>query len=292
LFGSLSGPLRHAWMDPQLVFLLSEAAGHSRGALNRLAGLTGDADTRIRILTIRTCGQHADRLSDQQLTSVFEQAMLDREQHWSVQFDPFLVEMIRRPRPQFREQIARWVSHCAYGQGALLATMSNLEPLTALRRIDQKPDPLRIVALTGGKLEASTDHLPTIHARLENVDSEQASILLRDRRSAWNGLPTGWRFQVTDVDGRSYPSACFGAYLIRELRGYRLLKPNEAEEYALRMSAYLKDPLPPGRYWVVLQYHGEFNITCRQELSDLIFFSSEPFELVIRPAPTGSRGVN
>ena len=60
------------------------------------------------------------------------------------------------------------------------------------------------------------------------------------------------------------------------------VKPGETWSIQLDMNKYM-DPLPPGRYTVIVQYHNGQYISDMQDVSNLIIMTSDPMPLLIEP---------
>lgn len=62
---------------------------------------------------------------------------------------------------------------------------------------------------------------------------------------------------------------------------FDVLKYGECYETDLDINKFL-EPLPPGRYRVVVQYHNSHTIADDEDASNRIMSVSEPFELIVR----------
>ncbi|MCY2962807.1 MAG: hypothetical protein NT069_04000, partial [Planctomycetota bacterium] len=84
---------------------------------------------------------------------------------------------------------------------------NNLELLTALRRVQNKPDPLVIELELPKELHATTRSLPTITATLNSADVERIPIWL-DLTPISHGShrQAQWLFEVTDETGTLLPT--------------------------------------------------------------------------------------
>ena len=69
----------------------------------------------------------------------------------------------------------------------------NLELLTALRRIQKKPDPLVVVLEAKGPLEATPLSLPRLKVAFKNVDCEKAAAGFTDGGEYRSGRQARWR---------------------------------------------------------------------------------------------------
>ena len=114
------------------------------------------------------------RLTDEQLISLVNSAMSRPTEPYSHIPEQILLEMVRRKTPAFREQIARWAA--APPEHRLLKIRTNLEILTALRRIQGKTDPLQVFITGPRVVECTADNLPTIEVGVRNVDEGREAI--------------------------------------------------------------------------------------------------------------------
>jgi hypothetical protein len=96
------------------------------------------------------------------------------------------------------------------------------------------------------------------------------------------------RFEVRDARGALMPlkpeqwvSGDPGRF------SYGMLKFGESYDVVLELSRYIQ-PLLPGRDRVVIRYHNSRPIA-GVDHPDLILFSSDPFDLIVKPAGPASR---
>lgn len=167
---------------------------------------------------------------------------------------------------------------------------NNLELLTALRRVQKKPDPLSIEVIRSKDLKAIPGKLPTFSVRLKSVDIEKTSVWVQ-RIPHYHGSrrEAQWRFEVKTGTGKIL-SVVPNLSFLRTLGGIK-------SDGWLEFGGSLDSDLPmgdfinisePGKYTVTLMYHPKLPIadeTDVTEFNDLIIFRSEPFELVVDAGP-------
>jgi hypothetical protein len=167
---------------------------------------------------------------------------------------------------------------------------NNLELLTALRRVQQKPDPLLIQVIPPKEMKAIPGKLPTFSVKLKSVDLEKTPIWMQliphfhgTRRESQ------WRFEVRTNAGDLLP-------IRPNTNPFRFGGGIKSDGW-LRQGDYLDTKLPmrdfidisePGEYTVALVYHSKLpiaDITDVDELNDLIVFRSQSFPLTVQPGP-------
>ncbi|GMU20170.1 MAG: hypothetical protein AMXMBFR13_02690 [Phycisphaerae bacterium] len=270
--------------------LLCSAASHSRQALDRLCEFT-HRDEGLRLHAAMGAATFAERLTDRQLMNLLE--TVPSLQRMEGLPDRLLKEMIARKRPEFRRQLARLA---ALPSGKPVHDLPyyvdyppNLAFLTALRRLEGRPDPLRIALMDASPLDCRADDLPRISVSVGNVDVEQIAVGIQEGGWYCGHSPARWRLEVHDERGRPVPVRAQRANS-RELSSRRLLAFGETRSLELDVDDVV-GPLEPGRYRAVVRYHIERGIAYLDEgeISKLITFTSDPFELIVRPAGSGWR---
>lgn len=156
---------------------------------------------------------------------------------------------------------------------------ADLEVLTALRRLQGRPDPLDVRVKDADRVSIFP-RLPLIEATVVNLDSEIRYTRGGDYRS---GRWARWRFEVRDAEGRllpmieSYGSGIGGGMFSRDP-----LQPGDRWVARLDMDRYV-GTLPPGRYTAVAQYSDTTTIADRTDLRGRIVSQSAPFAFTVVP---------
>jgi len=277
-----SGP---AWGD---VVTLALTAKTSVRAFDRLFELHRHPNPFVAGEAIWRCSCLADRLSDDRLATLLDVALSRTTRGlygYEVDFTQLLAEMIRRNRPDFREQVARWVANPP--MDTTFNIKENLELLAALRRMEGKPDPLHILVSGSQVVECTTATLPTIEVSIRNVDVGKEAVGFQVGGDYRSGRQARWRFEVRDEEGNLTPvkpqsGGGGGGKFLRKMLEFR-----QSYETKLEMGKYV-EPLTPGRYRVRVLYHDLYPIA-DIDFPNLILFSSDPFELIVRPGGTESQ---
>jgi hypothetical protein len=84
------------------------------------------------------------------------------------------------------------------------AAPHSIGSLTALRRVQHKPDPL-LVSVDERKVECTYPDLPLFQAAVINVDAEQLPLELQIGGDYRTGRFERWRFEVKDKAGKYFP---------------------------------------------------------------------------------------
>lgn len=163
---------------------------------------------------------------------------------------------------------------------------TNLELLTALRRIQKKGDPISIQLIAAKELLAIPGKLPRFSAKLKSVDVEKMPVWLSLGRD-FHGTPreAQWRFEVKDAAGKILPVR-ENKDLFRIRTGSRStgwLKSGDHIDTYLRLSEFVDIP-EPGEYTVTLLYHSQLPIADYKnetDLKDLIIFRSQSIKLTV-----------
>ena len=81
----------------------------------------------------------------------------------------------------------------------------NLEMLTEHRRIQKKPDPLKIVVSSPDDLTANITPLPTFDVALVSADVEKTPLWITEGGDYRSTRLARWRFEVKDEEGHILP---------------------------------------------------------------------------------------
>ncbi len=195
--------------------------------------------------------------------------------------DLYLLEMIRRRTPGIRQFLAeRAVKPIPpFDRNVPNTSALSLELLTALRRVNDQPDPVHI-EVSSDHLRGTPGQLPKITVNLQSVETLEYPIAYQRGGDNRGERPGRWRFHIVNANGKIATvrpvKFSFGG-----LSAYGELKPGDYGFFlTLDMNAYM-DPLPPGRYTVTVQYHNGQFISDMQDVSHLIVLTSKPIPLVI-----------
>lgn len=166
---------------------------------------------------------------------------------------------------------------------------NNLQSLTALRRVQRKPDPLLIQIVRPTPPKAIPGKLPTLNVMLTSADI--------DKKPIWcETVPNGhgthryaqYRFEVQDASGKILP-VIPNSDFFRDggSRYFHWLELGEYFHANLPMHDFV-EIREPGEYTVTVLYHPTLpiaDITDPTELDDLIIFRSASFKLTVEKGP-------
>jgi hypothetical protein len=269
--------------NPHLVLLCTAAAPHSQRSLDRLYGWREHADEPTRRAAIVGAAQSAERLSDEQLGSLLDSAA--RLRFMGATPEMLLIEMLHRRRPEFRQQLL--LLSVPPPKNSLLNRPSNLPAVAALRRWDGQSAPLKVFLQSPLPLESGEADLPVLSVSIQNVDVQHAVVSFHVGGDYRSGRQARWRIEVQRSDGSVLPLKPRRGFAGGGISSRRLLAHGESYEAKLDMDDYV-GPLTPGLYSVIVRYHDECAIADMEDISRLITFSSDPFELIVHPADVDS----
>ena len=250
-------------------------------------------------------------LSLYQLAARLDLAPRDRyesQRHRVASFEAILCEMIRRGGAAEKVLAARLAAPDAKLKAAreafeqledgsdekstqerlVEALQRNLELITALCRVQGKPDPLAVIVDHPEELKAGTRESPVLEISLKNVGRDKRDIGLAHGGDYRSGRHDRWRVHVWDSKGHlltELPRASsIGGGWCRE----GPLPFGETWEAQLALESYVRIR-SPGKYKVQLLYHNSELIADVQDATlfdEMIVFRSEPFELTVEHGPT------
>ena len=160
----------------------------------------------------------------------------------------------------------------------------NFELLTALRRVQKKPDPLTIEVSFPWLYKSNTRELPAFQVSLKNVHEEKAPVWIKHGGDYRSGREAPWRFEVRDANGKLLPQRQWHAMMGGGMFSQGPLAPGKSWKTTLPMDSYVKIT-EPGEYTVRVLYHNEQTIADLDDVSGLILCSSKPFKLKVTKAP-------
>jgi hypothetical protein len=227
------------------------------------------------------------KLSHQQLFAAYTSAQMDgfASRHRKVLTkDQVLTEIIRRGDAECEEFLKKEFEGTKKQKDP---GEQNLELLTALRRVQKKPDAVIVEVLVAKDLEGTTRNLPRLQVALKNVDEEKMSVTIAFGGDYRTGRLARWRFEVHDSKGKLLPEREWeegimgggGMFQIGELTYGNVWKAE------LPMGDFVKIT-KPGEYTVRILYHDHQTIADLDDINGLILCGSKPFKLkVVKAAP-------
>jgi hypothetical protein len=249
-------------------FLRDPYAGPSADALQRRAALKRFA----------AC-------TDEELDEQFATIAASTQWHHAADYEPCLTEMVRR---RMVRQLQKHYDMLMARGGSDLGFPYNLELLTALRRAQGKPDPLKIeVSIADPNLFQIDGPAPAVKAAVTNVDTGREAVHFTRGGDYRGGRRDRWRAILTDERGRVVRDSNFQSMIgggIASL-GPFAYGENDADGHGFDLRRYVAPPRS-GRYQLQLVYHNERDLASEPDLSGLIVTRSKPIPVTIHvPSP-------
>ena len=230
-------------------------------------------------------------LSDPQLAEQLADIISKKDFRANPDYETCLIALVRNGtsqstailRKHFNALMQRKLARYEGQENPDPGSYCNLELLTALRRIEKRPDPLRIVVETQkGMIAAKTLSLPAIKVRITNVDVEKQDVGFTSGGDYRSGRQARWRLQTADEKGVVVPSRPRRGYMLGGQSIETVLKYGESWETILNSRDFIATP-PPGRYQLQVLYHDTRTISDMDNVAGLIVSKSATVQLVIKP---------
>jgi tetratricopeptide (TPR) repeat protein len=237
-------------------------------------------NTRATALLEDASRVHFSGLTDLELCTAFARLGYRGER------TEYLLEMSRRKGPVIvrflTDMYAAYLEERQGDPGRKLWDDSNVELLTALRRAQNKPDPLPIVVSGPEEMETIFPNLPVIEAALVNRDAQKRRVTFQAGGDYRSGRQDRWRFDVRDARGNMMPVKQHqGIIEGGGLSTSGVLKHGESWDTIVPMRKFIE--LPPGDYTVTVEYHDQKTISDHPHTAGLLVCRSEPFKLHVQP---------
>jgi hypothetical protein len=181
--------------------------------------------------------------------------------------EAYLSEMVRRGGHQI--------------ESFLSGDASRLEVRTALRRLQNKADPLKVIVKGRHDVECIFPNLPEFDVALTNVDIEEKSVWIKNGGDYRSGRQARWRFEVRDRKECPAPIKMPRSHEGGGIFGETNLNFDQSWKTALNMNSFLD--LEPGDYTVRVQYHDEVLISDFMSTIGLMVSQSDPIRLHVQP---------
>ncbi|MBX3397852.1 MAG: hypothetical protein KF873_03855 [Gemmataceae bacterium] len=158
----------------------------------------------------------------------------------------------------------------------------NLEMLTTLRRIQKRPDPIRVEIKGEYELESIFPNVPSFSVALVNRDAGRLLVAYMEGGDYRTGRLERWRFAVEASKGEA-SLVEFGELIQMGggLLNYSILKPEQKWNANLTARDYVD--LTPGDYTIRIQYHDSDTIADNLWLGGRIVCESAPIRLHVQP---------
>ncbi|HEX5052820.1 MAG TPA: carboxypeptidase-like regulatory domain-containing protein [Planctomycetota bacterium] len=231
-------------------------------------------------------GSFAQRLDDTEMLPLLR-TLSDGNRNLSTShllYEQLLRELQRRsPAVWIPELKSRWrytEVHDSFG-GEHREVVGDLEMLTVLRRLQGKPDPLR-VQLETESIVALAPGDCVLRAQLANRDVEGATFHYQKGGNYRSGRLGRWTIEAVDAGGKSVPASDFNELMGGGMSSYVPLAPGESVEADLRLLHYV-GPLRPGAYTLRLVYDDNEVISPPFGYDDLVVAVSAQVQLTVQP---------
>jgi len=154
--------------------------------------------------------------------------------------------------------------------------------LTALRRLQNKPDPLTVLVAGKATVNCKKGALPVVQVLLTNLDVDREPVTIQSGGNYRSGRLARWRFVVRDASDHELPQNMSLGLMGGGISGERILEYGESWTARLRMADYV-DVFVPGQYTVQILYHDEIAIANCENVDGLIVSRSLPLKLTVDP---------
>ncbi|HQR08362.1 MAG TPA: TIGR03067 domain-containing protein [Gemmatales bacterium] len=229
------------------------------------------------------------KLTDQELQTRFSAAKIDYSSEVAlhekkVSAEMLLTELIRRGGKDFEKVIVEKLETQRKDVSRDKDLTQNLPMLTALRRIQKKPDPMEIQVKQLGTV-STTRELPCFSVVLKNVDGEKQPFHFSFGGSYRSGRFARCTFEVSDAKGTKLPPRHWESMMGGGMFEMGNLEYGKTWDTELPMGSYVKI-LEPGEYTVRVLYHNTESIADFADLTGVIVCASEPFKVTVgKPIP-------
>lgn len=197
-------------------------------------------------------------------------------------YDRVIAEMARRGGQPFEvalgDELSRVEGNIRDGKGFPRATLG---VLTALRRLQRKPDPVTVTVKTGNMISSEFGAMPVVSALLTNVDNDKKAITFMDGGNSRSGRSARWLIRVTGSDGKLVPVQEWPVDM-GGMFTYSDLAFEQQTQAVLPLAEYV-DELRPGDYKLQVFYHDSIAIADEPDAQGLTVVHSEPVKLHVEP---------
>jgi hypothetical protein len=205
-------------------------------------------------------------------------------------FEPCLVEMARR---RLTTQLQKYHQEIYPPNGDTVWFARDLEVLTALRRAEGLPDPLKIhVQLDVDSWDKTGLSTWNLRAEIENVDAKQETVTFQRGGDYRGGRQERWRVVLTNPQVVPVEDSNFLIFIGGGISSSDALAVGEKSDmHALDIRAYVAPP-PSGDYQLQIFYHNREGIAGEPDLSGLIVAKSDPIWVHVDNPPDGRLGLD
>jgi hypothetical protein len=161
-------------------------------------------------------------------------------------------------------------------------SLDNLELLTALRRVQKKPDPLAVVLESQGPLEGTPLSLPRLKVAIKNVDCEKAVVGFTNGGEYRSGRQARWRLIARNSKGTELPVKERLSWDGGGMYQKDILEYGKSWETVLDVGSFVRIR-QPGTYSLEVLYHDTRAIADESDINGRIVSQSKPITLIVRP---------
>lgn len=222
--------------------------------------------------------------TDQQLDEYFASLSAADQYHHAAEYEPCLAEMARRDMSaQLQKHYDELLARDRTASRFPADFPNNLELLTALRRSQNKPDPLRMnVELSHHWPYGNKEPAPTVRATITNLDVGMEAVRFAEGMDDRGGRRERWRMLLTDEQGRPVADSNFNPMMGGGIGGVGPLEYGKTGDWTnvFDLRRYVAPPRS-GKYQLQVFYHNEVSIAGEQDLTGLIVSKSEPIWVTV-----------
>ncbi len=154
--------------------------------------------------------------------------------------------------------------------------------MIAIRRLQKKPDPLRLLVVGSHTLNCKFGSFPMFQVLLVNLDGDHQPVTIRVGGDYRSGRQTRWRFVVRDASGRELPEKPNPSWIGGGFSHDETLEYGESWTTQLNLEDYAAI-VEPGRYTLEILFHDQLNIAEFDKIDGLILCKSLPMQLTVGP---------
>ena len=281
--------LEHALKHWEKIDPKHPRAARALAELAKVRSLSGDVAEADKLFG-EALKRHFSDLDDDDLCKHFAYVLEETESDLRFE-DPqlnhteaYLTEMMRRGGSQIEKALAKHSKELTKKRQVwkddFKQVPRNLEVVTALRRLQKKPDPIAVIVNGPAELEAIFPNVPDFDVALVNADEKRTPLGYMSGGNYRGGRQERWRLDVRDAKGRLVPLQHWdgdGGGIF----GYSLLKPGQKWHTTLKARNFVD--LIPGNYKLRVQYHDSDEIAGLNWLEGRIVCQSREIPLHIQP---------
>ncbi len=207
----------------------------------------------------------------------------------------FLCEAIRRGGKEWSRFVAgRWEAErksllkaardSAKGDNLRreLTVHPSVEWLTAMHRLEGRPDPLQILVAGRRTRSCFLGCLPNLFVLLTNLDVDRAEVPFTDGGDYRSGRQARWRLEVTDPHGHVLPQRSPLDFVRGGIYQESTLRYGESWTTELNINRFVRIEAP-GKYKLRVLYHDHVTIADCDDVAGLIVSVSLPMDLTVEP---------